>query len=215
MFSQSKIYTCTGSFPESNLSLHSITIPDLNLRLPIASDLPALVAILSNPANTKNDLSVSTLSPAARETLCRSWLSLSNPLTSINFLVHHGSVPIGISGLGWIGSAKPQSEENTEEGAEPAQDEKAKAGAAGVVINPEVRGKGLAYEALRISIDFGLRELELVEVRIGTPSENRAMRGLMERRFGRLPEPERERDRFGNDLLWRIKREEWLEEDER
>ena len=80
----------------------------------------------------------------------------------------------------------------------------------GVVLNPEARGQGLAYEALRISIDYGLRELGLMEVRVGTPSENVSMRGLMERKFGLQPEPGRERDRFGNDLLWRIKREEWL-----
>ena len=211
---QSQIYSSTGSLADSTISLHSLAVPDLVLSLPKVPDLPALIAIISNPANTENDLSVSTLSPADRESLCRKWLTLSNPLTAVNFLAHYASQIIGISGIGWIGPAKPRSADEVGEGTVLTMEDGAKAGAAGVVINPEARGNGLAYEALRMSIDFGLRELGLVEVRIGTTSENVAMRGLMEKRFGRMPEEGRERDRFGNDLMWKIKREEWLRENE-
>jgi len=80
-----------------------------------------------------------------------------------------------------------------------------------VVLNPEERRKGYGYEAIRMSVDYGLRELGLVEVRIGTTSANAGMKAIMERGFQMQPE-KRERgkeDRFGNDLLWRIGKE-WL-----
>lgn len=128
------------------------------------------------------------------------WLIFSEPLQRINFLVLASDVPIGISGLGWVGFHK-------------ADDENAgRAGAAGVMLDPEARGKGYAYEAMRMSIDYGLRELGLVEVRIGTTSSNVAMRGLMEKNFG-MPAEVGEPDRFGNDLMWRIGRDEWMGKD--
>jgi len=64
---------------------------------------------------------------------------------------------------------------------------------------------------MRISIDYSLRESGLVEVRIGRRSKNMAMKGLMEKRFGIIAtvvEP----DRFGNDLLWVIGTNEWLQQ---
>ena len=125
------------------------------------------------------------------------WLNFTEPLERINFLVLASGVPVGVSGFGWIGWHK-------------ADDESCgRAGAAGVMLNPEARGKGYAYEALRMSIDYGLRELGLVEVRIGTTSKNVAMRGLMEKKLG-MPAEVGGPDRFGNDLMWRIGREEWL-----
>jgi len=100
-------------------------------------------------------------------------------------------------GFGWIGLAKKDDESSE------------RAGAAGIMLDPDARGKGYAYEALKMSIDYGLRELGLVEVRIGTPSSNAAMRGLMEKKF-HMPAEVVEPDRFGNDLVWRIWKEDWL-----
>ena len=80
-----------------------------------------------------------------------------------------------------------------------------------MVLNPEERRKGYGYEAMRMSVDYGLRVLGLVEVMIGTPNANVGMRAIMERGFGIEPEKRElgKEDRFGNDLLWRIGKE-WL-----
>ena len=84
-----------------------------------------------------------------------------------------------------------------------------RAGAVGVMLNPEVKRKEFGYEAMRISVDYGLRELGLVEVRVETTSRNIAMRQLMENKF-RIPAQVTEPDRFGNNLVWKIRRDEWL-----
>jgi RimJ/RimL family protein N-acetyltransferase len=69
------------------------------------------------------------------------------------------------------------------------------------MINPTARRKGFGLEALGMVIDYGLNMLGLVEVRIGTPSFNTAIRRLVEVKFKMQPEVHEEGDRFGNDLL--------------
>ena len=63
-----------------------------------------------------------------------------------------------------------------------------------------MRRKCYGYEALRVSIDYGLRELGLVEVRVWTSSERKC--GIS----ATVGEP----DQFGDILEWRFSREEWL-----
>jgi RimJ/RimL family protein N-acetyltransferase len=77
-------------------------------------------------------------------------------------------------------------------------------------LNPEARGKGYAYEALSMSIDYGFNVLGLEVVEIAARDENLAMRGLMDKKFGW--KAKRIQDtRFGNDWLWSIGKEEWKE----
>lgn len=90
-------------------------------------------------------------------------------------------------------------------------EESKRAGAAGVVINPAARRKGFGTEAFKMVIDYGLNVLGLTEVRIGTPSYNVAMRRLVEVKFKMQPVVPEKVDRFGNDLLWRIDKERWLQ----
>ena len=194
--------TDPDSVPHPCTTLCSTTLP-LVLRIPTADDLLVMREILQNPLNVQNDLSIVNLDKIAIEALTTSWLSISLPLTHLAFVVLAEGMPVGISGMGWIGPYSQSSNPST------SSNNCDQAGAAGIMLNPEMRGKGYAYEALRMTIDYGLRVLGLKEVRVGTPSANVAMRGLMERKFGMLPEVE-EPDRFGNDLLWRIEREEWL-----
>jgi RimJ/RimL family protein N-acetyltransferase len=189
-------FTCKAS---PSATLGSSNLP-LTLRILLPDNVPILAKLLSNPANTQDDLSVYRKSQAELEDMISEWLIFSEPLQRINFLVLASDVPIGISGLGWVGFHKDDDESA------------GRAGAAGVMLDPEARGKGYAYEAMRMSIDYGLRELGLVEVRIGTTSSNVAMRGLMEKKFGMLAEV-REPDRFGNDLMWRIGRDQWMGKD--
>lgn len=103
-------------------------------------------------------------------------------------------------GLGWIG---PGDEKDPNDGS--------RAGAAGVMLQPFARGKGYACEALKMVFSYGLRELELREIRVGSHSGNVAMRMLMERKFGLFPEKAGEKgvDQFGNDLLWIVTKEKW------
>jgi RimJ/RimL family protein N-acetyltransferase len=169
----------------------------LTLRSFLPEDIHVLAELLSNPANTQDDLSVSRKTPEEMNDMVKEWLVVSAPLTRLNFLVLDSGAPVGVSGIGWIGWQNKD------------DDSVGRAGAVGVMLNPEVRRKGFGYEAMRISVDYGLRELGSVEVRFGTTSKNVAIRLLMENKFGisaQVTEP----DRFGNDLLWKIKRDEWL-----
>ena len=90
--------------------LHSLSKP-LVLRIPQDKDLQPLVNVLADPENTKNELSVASLTPEERETLCCRWLTLNDPLDYLNFVVidtatkYHGEI-ISIAGLGWIGPVK-------------------------------------------------------------------------------------------------------------
>ena len=85
--------------------------------------------MLANPENTKDDLSVVQLTHDEREAVCRQWLILNWPLNYTNFVViatdesHQQEEPVGVGGLGLIGAA----DENYE-------DESVQAGAAGVVL---------------------------------------------------------------------------------
>lgn len=174
----------------------------LVLRIPQDEDLQPLINVLANPENTKDDLSVSTSTPEERESICRQWLTLNDPLNYLNFVVIDTTAKdqqevVGIAGLGWIGPMKDAEESK-------------RVGAAGVVINPTARRKGFGAEALKMVIDYGLNVLGLTEVRIGTPSYNIGMRRLVEVKFKMQPVVPEKVDRFGNDLLWRIDKERWL-----
>lgn len=187
--------------------LRSVSKP-LTLRVPQNNDLQGLVAVLANPENTKDDLSVASLSAQERESVCRRWLSLNKPLDYMNFIVLDTSdnreEAVGICGLGWIGPADKSPVGDDVDIIEPGR-----VGDAGVVVNPDARRKGYGAEALRMAIDYALKELDLVEVRVGTPSSNIAMRRLMEVKYQMEPEVKQEKDRFGNDLLWRINKQTW------
>lgn len=134
----------------------------------------------------------------------KKWLELKDPLEYLNFVVvlqdGEGEKAIGIAGLGYIGNA-------FEKGY--SEDKSKQYGVAGVIMNPDVRRLGYAYEALKISIDYGIRYLDMAQVTLGTSSKNVPMRRLMEEKF-KIPAEVEEEDRFGNDLVWKIGREEWL-----
>ena len=151
----------------------------------------------------ENDLSVVNLDTEAIDRLTLSWLSICHPLTQLTLVVVAEGVPVGISGMGWIGSCHQSFDHSA------LVERGDRAGAAGIMLNPEALGKGYGYEALRMTIDFGLRVLGLKEMRVVTLSANIALRTLMEGKFGMLPNVE-EPDRFGNDLLWTFEKDEWL-----
>ncbi|KAJ5093089.1 Acyl-CoA N-acyltransferase [Penicillium angulare] len=183
----------------SSIELKSEKIP-LSLRIPTSDDILTVVAILSNKANSEFDKSISATPPDELEAIATKWTVVTDPPTYRNFLVLHNEEPIGIAGFGWIGPCT----ENQ------AADDLSRAGAAGVIIQPPARGKGLAYEALRLVFDYGFRELKFQEIRVGSHSGNVPMWMLMERKFGVETTKTPEVDRFGNDLLWTIQRTDYV-----
>ncbi|KAL2824402.1 hypothetical protein BDW59DRAFT_180267 [Aspergillus cavernicola] len=190
-----------GYLGDSEFKLQSISA-DLSLRPPRNEDIPVILDILQNKANSEFDKSISEATTEELEGIARRWTSVSQPLAYLNFLIWHRDTPIGIAGLGWIGAT---------DGNE-AESDRSRAGAAGVILEPVARGKGYAYEALRMVFDYGLYELGLVEIRVGSHSGNIPMKMLMERKFGL--EAERNSgdgnvDEFGNDLLWMVKVDSW------
>lgn len=190
-------YQTVGQLDDSDFKLQSLST-DLSLCLPKKEDTPVILNILQNKANSEFDKSISEATTEELEGIARRWTSLSQPLTYVNFLIWHHDTPIGIAGLGWIGAT---------DGNE-AESDRSRAGAAGVIIEPVARGKGYAYEALRMVFDYGLHELGLVEIRVGSHSGNVPMKMLMERKFGLEAEGNSGHDnvdKFGNDLLWVVK----------
>ena len=175
-----------------HVSIQSNTLP-LELRNPIPSDAQALLQILSDERNIEHDESVAGLNhPLAIEAMMTTWLNYSDPLDRVNFVVVVEDKPVGISGMGHIGK----------------ESDGRRVGDAGVMLNPEARGRGYAYESLRMTIDHALRVLKLDEVTVGCRAANVAMRGLMDNKFG-LSATEVE-GKFSNECLYRIKKDEWL-----
>ena len=76
------------------------------------------------------------------------------------------------------------------------------------MLTPEARGKGYAYEAVRMTIDHALRVLQLDEVTISMTKANTAMRGLVDKKFS-LQSKEFKGD-HGMELQYTIKKEDWV-----
>lgn len=202
MAPNSPIYLMAGHLGDSQFELHSKSITGLTLRIPTSNNITAVMAILENKANSEFDKSISDATAEELQSIAQRWTTVNNPLTHVNFIIWKNEQPLGIAGMGWIGPVGNDGEEEYQS---------QRAGAAGVMLQPFARGKGYAYEALRMVIDYGLCELDLVEVRVGTQSANVPMRKLMENKFGLQPDITVDSvDKFGNDLLWTLKRQEWL-----
>ncbi|KAJ5540144.1 Acyl-CoA N-acyltransferase [Penicillium frequentans] len=198
--SNSPTYQLCGQLCDSTLELKSKDIP-LSLRIPTSKDIPTLLDLLGNKANSEFDKSISEATTENLESIAKRWTIISDPPTYRNFLIWHEEKPVGIAGLGWIG---PCNKDQPEDGS--------RAGAAGVMVQPSARGKGYAYEALRMVFDYGFRELGLQEIRVGSHTGNVPMRALMEQKFGLKTEISSgadEVDRFGNDLEWIIAQQDW------
>jgi RimJ/RimL family protein N-acetyltransferase len=170
------------------------TSKGLTLRVPTITETSLVLRILENKENSKFDKSISDADIQELESIAHRWTTVSHPLTHLNFLIWREGKPIGITGLGWIGPC------------DKTQPNGPRAGAAGIVLQPFARGKGFAYKALRMVFEYGLRELGLVEIRIGSHSGNLPMRRVMEKKFGLISAMSAEVvDDFGNDLMWVVR----------
>ncbi|KAJ5793139.1 Acyl-CoA N-acyltransferase [Penicillium pulvis] len=198
--SNSPAYQLCGQSCDSTLELRSKDTA-LSLRIPTFNDIPTLLDLLGNKANSEYDKSISKATTEDLESIAKRWIIVSDPPTCRIFLIWHEDEPVGIAGLGWIG---PCNKDQPEDGL--------RAGAAGVIVQPPARGKGYAYEALHMVFDYGFRELGLQEIRVGSHSGNVPMRALMEQKFGLKAKNSSgadEVDQFGNDLEWIIAQQDW------
>ncbi|RDW79477.1 hypothetical protein BP6252_04115 [Coleophoma cylindrospora] len=194
--------TSTFYTHESNLfhptnqhfQIHSTTTPDLVLRNATPADNPILLRLLTDVKNVGLDESVAGLdTPEAISDLIKKWNTFE-PLERVNAVIVYQGTVIGTGGIGWIST--------TWQGK--------RIGNVGVMIDTPYRGKGLAYEALRMSIDYAFRVLDMELVDCSTRDENKEFRGLMDRKFGFAAE--RIKDlKFGNDWTWTIERKAWEE----
>ncbi|MCJ1387223.1 hypothetical protein MMC18_000063 [Xylographa bjoerkii] len=167
----------------------------LVLRSPILDDAAALLKIFSDPGNLEHDESAGGLdTPEAIQKTIIEWVAFTSPLTHMSLVVEAEGKAIGAGGFGWIGAMKDGSD--------------GRVGDAGIMLNPEARGKGYAYEAMRMTIDHALRVLQLKEVTISMTKANSAMRGLMDKKFDFSP-IEFQGD-HGMELQYSIKKDEWL-----
>ncbi|MCJ1382708.1 hypothetical protein MMC17_005821 [Xylographa soralifera] len=182
----------TGENP--HVIIRSLKLP-LVLRSPTPDDAAALLQIFTDPRNIQHDESAGGLdTPEAIHKKIIRWVAFTNPLTHMSLVVEAEGKDIGVGGFGWIGVMKDGSD--------------GRVGDAGIMLNPEARGKGYAYEALRMTIDHALRVLQLDEVTISMTKANAAMRGLMDKKFC-LPPKEFNGDN-GMELQYTIKKDDWL-----
>ncbi|MCJ1247534.1 hypothetical protein MMC30_004748 [Trapelia coarctata] len=177
-----------------HITLRSNTLP-LELRSPTPSDLPALLEVLYDTRNTKDDRSMDGMDKPTIKEAIEKWVifSTADPVDRVTYVVLVNGTAVGIGGMGYIG---------TENGR--------RIGAAGIMLNTDARGKGYAYEALRMTIDHALRVLGIDEVHIATTEANLAMRGLMEKNFRHVATMYRGTFKFGNEYLWKITARDWL-----
>lgn len=80
-------------------------------------------------------------------------------------------------------------------------------GDAGIMIEPEFRGKGYALEALRLSIEFALEKLGVDGVSATTLERNVPMVGLLEKKMGWVGE--RRDSKWGVECLYKMYPAEW------
>jgi RimJ/RimL family protein N-acetyltransferase len=181
--------------PEApRLYIQSKKVPHLQLRLVTPEDAEILLRLFTDQRNVQYDKSCASLDTmAAIEALIQQWSSFTQPIERANLVVVVDGRVIGTGGLGWIGT-DPHGR---------------RVGHAGIMLDSEFRGKGYAYEALRIVIDFGLRVLDLDEVQVSTRDANDAMKGLMNVKMG-FPASRIHDEKFGNEWAWRITADEWF-----
>lgn len=193
--------------------LHSSIPQPFLLRAPALSDLQPIKAMFSEPSNIEFDESARR-SPATDEGMTGAINAMRagaahTPPTKSNFLIISTAPEtdgelIGITGLGLIKNL-PEPEWPT--GAVGGTDGFYKIGNVGVMINPKWRGKGVATEAVRLSIVFGFTQMDMQEVTMGTLEINKKMVKVMKRLGweGKVVVDEK----GAREIVYGMKKEEW------
>ncbi|KAK6224613.1 acetyltransferase [Colletotrichum tabaci] len=193
--------------------LRSPTHPIL-LRTMEPRDAAALSAVLSDPENTKYDPHASAISPeVARVVIDRMRESAAVPTVlddatgrvasgpgRVNLVIVYvdgventvgveggEGVVVGLGGFGGIDEHEEEVDEKDGEGK--AKRVKVRVGDVGAMVNPGFRGRGFATEAIRLAVEWAFTRVEdggpqFDRVTATMGEANKAMVGLVERKFG-------------------------------
>ncbi|CAM0135767.1 hypothetical protein VKS41_001802 [Umbelopsis sp. WA50703] len=179
-----------------NTKLKSETLLIL-LRVPEPSDAEALLQILNNPLNTEFDPHAGSgaLQLANVEniiTRMRSSAAMEVP-DRVNLVIVDTSLDNKVVGLGGYGHIARNSDESI--------------GDAGVMLQPEVRGKGYGVEAIKLALDYAFDGLKLNAVTLTMLKKNVAMCNLIDKKL-KLQGIERESE-FGTEKCYTVQAEDW------
>ncbi|OZJ05268.1 hypothetical protein BZG36_01964 [Bifiguratus adelaidae] len=178
-----------------DVTLRSATLPIL-LRVPQAEDGQALLNILTDPRNTEYDPHAAKGSLALSQiesmiTRMRASAALEVP-DRVNLVVVDTSLDkvVGLGGFGHIGH------ENGE-----------RIGDVGVMLDPEVRGKGYGVEAMTLAINYAFDVLKLDKVTATILAKNVPMRNLLDKKLS-LVGTTRESE-FGDEVFYSLRPQDW------
>lgn len=179
-----------------NIELKSETLPIL-LRVPGPSDAQALLDILNNPSNTEfdphaGDGNLQLTDIEGIITRMRSSAALETP-DRVNLVVVDTSLDDQVVGLGGFGHISTNGDERI--------------GDAGIMLQPEVRGKGYGVEALKLTLNYAFDELKLDAVTLTMLKKNVAMWTLIDTKL-KLQGTERESE-FGTEKSYIVQSNDW------
>lgn len=181
-----------------NITLLSTTLPIL-LRVPETTDATALLEILSDPRNTDFDphsgngtLTLSSIE--AMITRMRASAAMEIP-DRVNLVVADTSLDNKVVGLGGFGHIGTESNKRI--------------GDVGIMLDPQIRGKGYGVEAMKMAIDYAFETLKLDEVTATMLEKNLPMRNLLDKKL-ELKGSKREGE-FGPEYCYLILPEDWAE----
>lgn len=95
MAHESPLYYVVGQLGDpQHFRLESKFIPELTLRIPGAVDIPTVMDILQNKANSEFDKSISEATVEELEAIAQRWTTVADPPTHVNFLVCKNEQPL-------------------------------------------------------------------------------------------------------------------------
>ncbi|KAG2184571.1 hypothetical protein INT43_000480 [Umbelopsis isabellina] len=179
-----------------NIELKSETLPIL-LRVPGPSDAKALLEILNNPSNTEFDPHAGdgNLQLADIENIITRMCSSAamDIPDRVNLVVVDTSLDNQVVGLGGFGHIATDGDERI--------------GDAGIMLQPEARGKGYGVEAIKLTMKYAFDELKLNAVTLTMLKKNVAMWTLIEQKL-KLQGTERESE-FGTEKSYMVRAKDW------
>jgi ribosomal-protein-alanine N-acetyltransferase len=153
----------------TNVSLVSPTQGFL-LRNPVLSDVDDLINLLGNPETVEMDANAKKTIPSAESIVKLIEKFQAAAAEKVPGRINLAVVDIAsekVIGLGGYGHI-----ENSADGK--------RVGDAGIMLLPEVRGRGIGTEAMRMAIRFGFDEVGMDEVTVSMEARNLRMRKIME-----------------------------------
>lgn len=181
-----------------NITLLSTTLP-IVLRVPEATDAAALLDILSDPRNTEFDPhagngTLQLPSIEAMITRMRASAAMEVP-DRVNLVVVDTSLDNKVVGLGGFGHIGTEGNKRI--------------GDVGIMLDPQVRGKGYGVEAMKMAIGYAFDVLKLDEVTATMQEKNVPMRNLLDKKLE--VKGTKRQGEFGPESCYLILPEDWAQ----